>query len=44
MILKIFSKRAARREAKREMYLTMASVGGEGSDFFLKLANMVKVD
>ena len=37
-------RRRERRAARKEMYLAMASVGGEGSEFFLKLANMVKVD
>jgi len=39
----IFRKRRERQSSRKEMYLAMASVGGEGSDFFMKLANMIEV-
>lgn len=31
-----------KRHERKELYLSMASVGGEGSEFFLKLAGLVK--
>ena len=39
----IFSRRARERQRRRETWLMLASIGGDGSDFFVKLANMVEI-
>lgn len=39
----MFSRRARERQRRRETWLILASIGGDGSDFFVKLANMVGV-
>jgi len=39
----MFNRRARERQLRRETWLMLASIGGDGSDFFVKLANMVEI-